>query len=320
MPLTMQGVALDNPARPYVIAEAGGNHQHDVATARRLIRAAARAGADAIKFQTFTAAEIAAPGMAVPRGHDAAHDAWLERLGVRELRDLFRHGGLPRAWHKDLQRLATDHGLAFLSTPFSLDAARFLVEELGVPALKIASGDLTFTPLLEYANRSGLPVLLSTGGATADEVDAAVTGPLFGAYQQRHLVLLHCRSVYPCPAEDAGLAVLRAWRWAYPNVALGWSDHTLSVDVVPALAVAAGCSVVEKHLRCAGDQTSVDAAHALDPRAFAQMVQTVRQVHAIYGSPEKAPLAAERHDRLYARRDPLDWLRPVQAAREGRWA
>ena len=169
--LMIDGKRLNDPQRCYVIAEASGNHAQDYARAEALVYAAADAKADAIKFQTFTAEEIAAD-VPIPRGQGgAAHDAWLDRLGAQSLRDLFQHGGLPRPWHFELKRLAEMMGLTFLSTPFSLDAARFLVEEVQVPALKIASGDLTFTPLLQYAASTGLPLLLSTGGAWTDSVN-----------------------------------------------------------------------------------------------------------------------------------------------------
>lgn len=317
--LTIQGVRCDDPARPYIIAEASGNHGQELAQAVRLVQAAAEAGADAIKFQTFTPEDICAD-LPILLGHDAAHDAWCARLGVTRLRALFAKGGLPRAWHGRLKRVAEDCGVAFLSTPFSVDAARFLVEEIGVPALKIASGDLTFRPLLTYAAQTGLPLLVSTGGATMGEIlqalrvlsEAASPGtvaPLF----------LHCVSAYPCPEAAVNLAALRSMRLAL-HEPLGFSDHTLSCDLVPALAVALGATVLEKHLRLADDTQSVDAGHAVDPEAFATYVATARRTPALLGDGRKLPHPAEQHDRLWARRSPTDWLRPTDAARAGRWA
>lgn len=319
MALTIHDVPFDDPTRPYIIAEASGNHHQDQAQACRLVEAAAAAGADAIKFQTYTAEEICAD---VPLlfGHNAAHDAWARRLGVTRLRALFALGGLPRAWHAPLKALAASLGLAFLSTPFSVDAARFLVEEIGVPALKIASGDLTFLPLLDYAARTGLPVLLSTGGATLCEVRHALHR-LRPPGQPTPVGVFHCVSVYPCPDDAVNLRAVHRMHasLADAQTAVGWSDHTLSPDVIPALAVMMGATVIEKHLRLTEDTTSVDAAHSLTPAQFRHMIAAVRALPAILGHGEKIPHALELHDRLFARRDPSDWLRPQMRGRLGAW-
>jgi sialic acid synthase SpsE len=284
----------------------------------KLVEAAADVWADAIKFQTFDAVDICAD-IALPFGHDIASDAWLTSLRVTRMRELFAKGGLPRDWHAPLRDLAQSMGLAFLSTPFSVNAARFLVNDIGVPALKIASGDLTFTPLLDYAAGAQLPVILSTGASTMAEVRQAVA--TLRAYDPHlPLALLHCVCQYPCQAEDANLLAIRALLGAAGNpMALGWSDHTLSYDVVPALAVACGATVLEKHLRLDDDHTSIDVGHSLTPEAFSRMVTTVRMTPSIIGVAYKAPRPCEAHERLWIRRDPRDWLRPFGRAREGAW-
>lgn len=312
MPLSNR--PLTDPNQIYVIAEASGNHNQDRQQARLLVQAAAAAGADAVKMQTFVPEEICAD-VPILFGHDAAHDAWCRNLGVTRLRELFAKGGLPRAWHRDLKQEAEDLGIDFLSTPFSVDAAKFLVEEIGVRALKIASGDLTFAPLHQYAASTGLPVIISTGGATLDEIAAVL--PLFIVDIQRFIVL-HCVSIYPCPDLAANLSAIATLRETF-EVMVGFSDHTLSCDIIPALAVAQGATVLEKHLRLSGDTTSVDAAHALDPTQFKRYVAIARSVQDILGHGRKEPHPGELHDRKWARRDPSDWLRPVQAAREGDW-
>jgi sialic acid synthase SpsE len=318
MALMINGVRLDDSNRCYVIAEAAGSHNQDFATAEALVRAAADVGADAVKFQTFTAEDICVD-MPFPFGHDTAHDAWARGLGVTSIRDLFRLGGLPLDWHKPLKSLAESLGIAFLSTPFSVDAARFLVEEIGVPALKIASGDLTFTPLLEYAACSGLPVILSTGGATCEEVRKArdVLDEI-SQYEVAGMVIMHCVSVYPCRDEIANLSAITRLQNGLCEC-VGFSDHTLSYDLVPALAVACGATVLEKHLRLAEDTSSIDAAHSLPPYHFARYVESARQASVILGDGIKKPHALELHDRAWARRDPSDWLRPTAAARYGAW-
>ena len=315
MQIGSHSIGPDHPV--FVIAEASGNHGQDYATAEALVHAAADAGADAVKFQTFTAAEICADVL-FPFGHDAAHDAWARGLGVERLRDLFALGGLPRAWHAPLKALAESLGLVFLSTPFSIDAARFLVEDVGVLALKIASGDLTFTPLLEYAASTRLPVLLSTGGATLDEVRVACNVLTSDWPHWGDLVLMHCVSIYPCLIIEANL---RAISTLYEECqwTMGFSDHTRSTDLIPAMAIALGCAVLEKHFCLAEDSTSVDVAHSLTPAQLTAYVHTARRASMILGHGRKEPHALEMHDRKWSRRNPIDWLRPTQEARDGDW-
>ncbi len=318
MTLAINGVPLDDPTAPYVIAEAASSHCQDYATAQALVRAAADAGANAVKFQLF-AAETLCADVPLPWGYNSEHDAWLQRLGVRTMRDLFRKGSLPREWCMPLKNLAESVGIAWLCTPFSVEEAQFLVEEVGVQALKIASGDLTYEPLLAYAASTELPIILSTGMAQIEEIDAALRTIEPHEYCPR-VALLHCLSVYPCPEEAMNLRVIPYMQEAYACGAVGLSDHTLSADVVPALAVSLGASVYEKHMRLEGDTSSVDADHSLSPAQFRHMVEVMRRVSRILGAGKKAPHPLEYHDKLWARRDPSDWLRPMKRAREGAWA
>ena len=313
--MSLSNRPFTDPAQPYVIAEASGNHNQDRHQARLLVQAAAASGADAVKMQTFTSEEICAD-VPILFGHDAAHDAWCRNLRVTRMRDLFAKGGLPRAWHRDLKQEAEDLGIDFLSTPFSVDAARFLVEELGVRALKIASGDVTFVPLHRYAASTGLPVIMSTGGATLPEIRLALETYHL---QPSAVTLLQCRSIYPCAPRILDLASLATLRHKF-QVPVGLSDHTLSTDLVPAMAVAYGAVMFEKHLRLATDTSSVDVGHSLDPEAFRRYVETIRRCTEIRGTGTKEPHPLELHDRVWARRDPSDWLRPVRRGREGEWA
>lgn len=308
----------------YIIAEMSGNHHQSLEMAKQLVREAAAARADAIKVQTYTPEEIAASHVLVPTGYNSAHDARLRRLYGNDwktlsLRRLLTGGGLPRAWHAALKAEAAACGIDFLSTPFSVDAAKFLVNEVGVAALKIASGDVTFLPLLAYAATTGLPVLLSTGGAYLAEVWDAVTGPLAAAYDAHNLSLLHCVSSYPCPEAAVNLRAIRTLAEAFPLAIPGWSDHTVSPSI-PALAVAAGARIIEKHLRLDLPAAGIDTDHSLPPRQFAAMVGQIREAEQALGDGVKAPHALEFHDRLWARRDPEDWLRPTARARAGCWS
>lgn len=299
--LCLAGKPLDDPIHPYVIAEAASSHCGSLALARQLVEAAATAGADAIKFQTYTPAELAST---VPAPDGSGHS----------LRDLLQ-GGLPRAWHTELRDLAARLGLLFLSTPFSLDALRFLAETQHLTAIKIASGDCTYLPLLHAANATGLPVLLSTGTATLAEIQASVAMALLPTYQRHRLVLLHCVSAYPCPPEAANLLAIQTLQRHFPYAAIGWSDHTRSVDVIPALAVALGASVVEKHLCLRRNMGGMDAGHSLEPEEFAHMVRALHTVGASLGDGLKRPQPCEQGDRLWARRG-RDGLRPADEARQ----
>lgn len=312
--ISIQGVRLDDPQHVFVIAEMSGNHAHDYGKAEALVRAAAQAGADAIKVQTFEGEDICVD-MPFPYGHSSRQDAWARGLGVTTMRDLLSKGGLPRVWHAPLKILAESLGLLFLSTAFSVMAAKFLVENLRVPALKIASGDLTFTPLLEFAASTGLPLIVSTGGATMAECLHALQGPLWPARDR--LVFLHCVSVYPAEPSMLNLRCIGVMQECL-GIPIGFSDHTLRVDV-PALAVAAGAVVIEKHVVLNRNDGSIDAAHSLEPAEFTRMIGMIRETDALMGDGVKEPHAAELHDRLFARRDPSDFLRPMMRGRLGDW-
>lgn len=316
MALHIDGKRLDDPSHVYVIAEAAGSHCQEYEKAEELVYAAANVEVDAVKFQLITP-ELICADIPLPFGVNTEHDTWLKSLGVTRMRELFAKGGLPREWCKPLKALAESLGIAWLCTPFSVEEAKFLVEDVHVGGLKIASGDLTFTPLLEYAAGTGLPIILSTGGATFVEVADAVYGPLYGAYCDNHLSILHCCSAYPADETIINLNAIKTLS-AF-NMPIGFSDHTLSVDVVPVLAIANGARIIEKHIRLEHDYESVDAAHSLPPSQFSKFVEVIRQVPAILGHGKKEPHASEMHDRLFARRDPSDWLRPQMRGREGAW-
>lgn len=311
------GNTLIDQSHVFIIAEMSANHCQDFSTAVALVKAAASAGANAIKAQTMEPENIAAD-IPILTGYDAPHDAWVARMGVRTLHDLYAKGGLPRSWHHELKHVAQEEGIEFLSTPFSIDAARFLVREIGVPALKIASGDLTFTPLLEYAASTGLPLLVSTGMATLSEVQTAVWGPLALAREQR-VCLLHCTSSYPLDPLQANLAAITTMQETV-GCPVGYSDHSTDPILLPALAVALGACCVEKHLKLDAAVRSPDAGHSLTPGQFRLMVEVIRAVPQWLGDGVKVPQQNEAHERLWTRRSPQDWKRPTDEGRAGTWA
>lgn len=304
--------------KTFIIAEAGSNHCGDMDKAKKLIEIASDCGADAVKFQTFTAKEIASHTK-VPRGFDEKHDAWLTQHNVQYLDDLFHKGGLPREWHITLRDYARNVGIEFMSTAFSVDSAKFLVEEIGVKKLKIASGDLTFTPLLRYANSTSrdVEVIISTGSAYLEEVHQAVSH-LQDKYNTEKLSILHCVSVYPCDINDINLQSMLRLVADFPRAKIGLSDHTTNVRAVPCSAVTLGARMIEKHIDDY-DGDGVDSNHSIYPYEFSEMVSNIKDVEKSMGLFKKEPNAKEMHDRLWARRDSADWLRPTREARNGRW-
>lgn len=301
----------------YVISEISGNHLQDKNLARELIVQSALAGANAVKFQTYTAADLAAPGIRIPRGIDPIHDEWLK--GRETLQDVLAGGGLQREWHAELKALADEMHIEFLSTPFSLSSAKFLVEEIGVKALKIASGDLTFYPLLDYANSTGLPIILSTGCSYLSEVVYSVQYHLADAYHNDRLAILHCNSTYPCPPEMLNLRAIQTLKTTLPEAVIGFSDHTVNTDWVPVGAVMTGAHILEKHVCHPNIRGGLDERHSIDTLELSTMIHHVRSAVKALGDGRKVLQDGEKHDRLWARRDPTDWLRPTRDGRDGKW-
>lgn len=307
----------------YFIAEISANHLGDKKLAATLIQECAKSGCHAVKFQTYSKDVIAALNVRIPRGIDKKHDLWIDSLkGKDTLQDLLADGGLPREYHSELKKVANDCGVDFLSTPFSVPDAKFLVEEIGVPAIKIASGDLTFTPLLEYVGKTEIPVIISTGASFMYEIVHQVfphEAPLYQKYITEQLAILHCVSSYPLNPEVSNILAIKTLIKQFPQSVIGWSDHTLNIDWLPVLALAAGADIYEKHVRHHTHVGGADAQHSIDTNQLKAMIENIVSALLALGDGRKIPQAPELHDRLWARRDPTDWLRPTLSARKGEW-
>lgn len=280
--------------RTYVIAEAGLNHNGSVEQAKELIRAAAKAGADAIKFQTYTADELVCKG--TPKFWNYSEDEGKDQHQAYE--------DLKKIDYKDYPELIEEckkNDIEFLSTPFSFEAADFL-NSLGVNAFKIASSDMSTLPFLRHVAKFGKPILLSTGAATQEEVDEAVRViELEGC----EVIVLQCTLCYPTKEEDAnwstldtiGRGIFRTNKYV-----VGVSDHTLGV--FPTLvAIARGAQVVEKHFTI--DKTlkgNADHWLSVDPTELKEIVDGARRIETLLGSPEKKVLACEEETRKYDKR------------------
>lgn len=276
--------------RAYVVAELSANHNGSLEKALQLVQAAKETGADAVKVQTFTADSITL----------ACDNAYFRVEGTawagRNLHDLYREAALPWEWHAPLQRAAQDAGLTFFSTPFSLDAVEFL-QRLQVPVYKIASCELVDIPLLRAVARTGKPVIASTGMASLGEIDEAVTTLRYGGCNG--LALLKCTTAYPADASEANLATLAHLAQAF-GVPVGLSDHTMDVTV-PALAVAAGAVVIEKHMTLSRQDAGPDSGFSLEPAEFKVMVQAIRLAEKAMGSVHYGPTASEQQSLRYRR-------------------
>ncbi len=275
----------------FVIAEAGVNHNGRLATALKLVATAASAGADAVKFQTFRASEIAAasaPCAAYQQTHSGRNST--QRSMLRKLE-------LSRADFLALSRECEALGIRFLSTPFDFSSAD-LLNELGVWAFKISSGDMNNHPFLEHVASFRKPMIVSTGMANLAEVKDAVDC-LKGA-GCNNLVLLHCVSCYPAPPNQANLRAMDRLREEF-NVPVGYSDHTLG-DAVAVAAVARGACVIEKHLTLRRSMTGPDHAASMTPAAFAILVKRIREIESSLGNGEKSPVEAEANVAAVARK------------------
>jgi N-acetylneuraminate synthase/N,N'-diacetyllegionaminate synthase len=288
---------------PFVIAEGGVNHNGSLELALRLVDAAADAGGDAVKFQTFSAEAVV-----LPSARQAEYQR--QRAAAESQLEMVRRLELPAAAWATLRDRARERGLVFLSTPFDL-ASVDLLARLDVPAFKVGSGDLTNLVLLRAVAGHGRPLLLSTGMATLDEVAAAVAD--LRAHGDPPLILLQCTSAYPADAEEANLGAMATLREAF-GVPVGYSDHTLGTSVAIA-AAAMGAAVIEKHLTLDRGMPGPDHAASLEPGDFAAMVSGVREAAAAVGDGIKAPRPGEADAAAVARRS-LVVIRRVAAGEE----
>ncbi|MEW5944770.1 MAG: N-acetylneuraminate synthase family protein [bacterium] len=294
-PGNMEPFAVGNrmigPGNPcFIIAEAGSNHGRDLKRAFNLIAAAAEAGADAVKFQTFSARTLfseKAPVAGKKKKSGAPQTIW----------DVLRKLELPREWHPKLRDYCEKKKVIFLSTPFDERAVDEL-ERVGVPAYKIASVDITYVQLLKKVASTRKPILLSTGMADLGDIEDALD-VIYGE-NNRRVALLHCAVNHPPRFEDLNLRAMDTMRDAF-NVPVGFSDHTMSItpDVI---AAARGACIIEKHFTLSRNLPGPDHPFALEPAELGEMCRAVRFTEQALGSPVKQCTGAERENyRLHRR-------------------
>lgn len=273
-----------------IIAEAGVNHDGSVDKALALVRAAKLTGADIVKFQHFRTDDIVAAN-----ARTAAYQT--ANTGQTKQHDLLRALELDLDAFAVVARACREEGIAFLCTAFDVESAGHLVA-LGMPAMKIPSGELTNEPMLRRYAGFGLPIWLSTGmGDEAEIADALATLDAAGA---RDVSILHCTSLYPAPPETLNLAAVASLRARFERP-VGYSDHSMD-DHASIAAVALGATLIEKHFTLDATAAGPDHKASLEPEAFAAMVRRLREVEAMLGDGVKRPHALERDTALVARR------------------
>lgn len=312
--------------RTLVIAEAGVNHNGSLDLALRLVDVAADAGADVVKFQTFRAEQLATAG-AAKAGYQIANTG----EGGSQLEMLRRLELAPRD-HEALVARCRERGIRFMSTAFDAESLAFLAT-LGMPAIKIPSGDITCGPLLLQAARLRQPLIVSTGMATLAEIEAALGVIAWGLTRddepagavdfdaafvsvagqralKERVTLLHCVTQYPAPPHAVNLRAMHTMAVAF-GLPVGYSDHTLGIDVSLA-AVALGATVIEKHFTLDRVLPGPDHLASLEPDELKRMVSGVRTIEAALGSPRKGPTPEEMPNRAVARRSVVA-ARPIKA-------
>lgn len=276
-----------------IIAEAGVNHNGDMDLALRLVDAAADAGADVVKFQTFQANNLVT--------RDAAKAAYQKESTdpAESQYAMLRRLELDRAMHEKLIARCRERGIRFFSTGFDLESLSMLVE-LGLDWFKVPSGELTNLPYLRKIGGFGAQVLLSTGMATIEEVAAAIDALVAAGTPRDRITVLQCTTEYPTPMADVNLRAMLTIRDRF-KVSVGYSDHTQGIEVSVA-AVALGATVIEKHFTLDRSLPGPDHLASLEPAELKAMVTAIRNVEQAMGDGVKRPSEVEEQNRLAARK------------------
>ncbi len=285
--------AVGTGQAPFVVAEVGINHNGELARALEMIHVAAEVGCDAVKFQTFRAAEFVNDRTQLFTYRSQGREV------TESMLEMFERYELPASAWQAIRAECDVAGITFFSTPQNPSDLKLLLE-LGVPCVKVGSDDFTNLPLLAEYARTGLPLILSSGMSDLADVHQALE--CVGALDGYPTVLLVCTSQYPTAARDANLARITTLRAAFPAIPIGFSDHTRG-PLAAGLAVGLGAALLEKHFTLSHDLPGPDHWFSEDAQGLAQWVRSIREAAELLGSPLVRPTATERRDRLeYQRR------------------
>ena len=271
--MNIGGFKINKEGKVFIIAELSANHNGSLDVAKETVRAAKRAGADCIKLQTYTANTLTI--------NSTKEDFKISNGSIwdeRTFYELYQEAYTPWEWHKELMDTAKEEGLVCFSSPFDPTAVDFL-EDLNVPAYKIASFEITDIPLIEYAASKGKPIILSTGIATETDISLAVEA--CRRVGNNDIALLKCTSSYPAPVEEANLVMVKDLAERF-DVISGLSDHTLGA-IAPVVATCMGAKIIEKHFILDKSIGGPDASFSLDEKEFKEMVDSVRAAEQAIG-------------------------------------
>jgi N,N'-diacetyllegionaminate synthase len=286
-----------------IISEAGVNHNGDIELAKCLIDAAADAGADLVKFQTFNADRLTTQN--APKA-----EYQMQTTGVAQSQFLMlRQLELTAEMHETLIAYSRSRKIRFFSTGFDIHSLNYLAS-LGAERFKIPSGEITNLPYLRHVGGFGKPVFLSTGMATLGEIEVALEVLETAGTQRTQITILHCNTEYPTPMQDVNLRAMCSIRDAF-GVAVGYSDHTAGIEV-PIAAVALGATVIEKHLTLDKNLPGPDQKASLEPDEFAAMVRAIRNIEQAMGDGIKRPSPSETKNKPIARKS-LVAAKPILA-------
>ena len=282
-----------NISKTLIIAEAGVNHNGDLKIAKELIHQAAIAGADLVKFQTFTVAKLLtleAPKADYQKDPDALTTSNYEMLKSLEL---------SKNDHLELIQECKKYGIEFFSTAFDESNLSFLLE-LGMSKIKIPSGEITNKPLLEFIAQFNMPVIMSTGMADLNEIQLAIEVLSNNKLTRENITILHCTSQYPASFENINLRAITSMKKKF-NLNIGYSDHTLGAEASIA-AVSLGATIIEKHITLDSNMPGPDHKASMEPKDFQDMVSAIRNIERGLGNGIKAPTSEELEMRTVARK------------------
>lgn len=282
---------IDQDSPVFIIAELSANHNGSIDTAIETIKAAKRAGADAIKFQTYTPDTMTI---------DVKSKDFLLSQGTiwdgRYLHDLYKDAYTPWEWHKQMFEVAKEEGLIYFSSPFDATAVEFL-EGLDVPAYKIASFEITDIPLIELVASKGKPVIISTGIAEEEDIKLALEA--CERMGNRDIALLKCTSSYPAPVDEANMIMIQDLAERF-NVITGLSDHTMGATV-PIVATSLGAKIIEKHFILDRSIGGPDATFSMNEQEFTEMVKAVREAEKAVGTVNYSLTEKQKQGRNFSR-------------------
>ena len=286
---------IDDPNHTFIIAEAGsnwksGSYEEDLEQAKKLIKIASKAGADAVKFQTYKADTVYA--------YNAGNSNYLTEQGInKEINEIFEYLSMPYEMISELSQICNDEKIIFMSTPFSVEDAKQI--DPFVSLHKIASFEINHVRLIEFLSKTEKPILISTGASTFGEIDFAVN--LIKNNKNNEIGLLQCTSKYPAPIESLNLSAIPKMKERY-NIPIGFSDHSVEPLIGPLTAVGLGATIIEKHFTLDKNLPGPDHSFAITPQELELMVKSIRQADKTKGNGKKIILNEEQELLLFAKR------------------